>query len=93
MIDRGLDHVPQFVFVLRRHDRHIGQAAQVGEIEDAVMGAAVVPGEPGAIHREDDRQTLHADIVNDLIVGALQKGRIDRADRSHALRWRDRRRR
>ena len=29
---------------------------------------------------------LHRDVVDDLIVGALQEGRVDRAERLHALR-------
>ena len=36
--------------------------------------------------READRQILDRDVVDDLIVGALQEGRIDRAERPHALR-------
>ena len=43
------------------------------------------PTRPGAVHREDDRQPLQADVVDDLVVGALQEGRVDRGDRARAL--------
>ena len=44
------------------------------------MRAAVVSGEPGAVDREDHRQALQADVMHDLIIGALQKRRIDADD-------------
>ena len=50
------------------------------------MGRSVSPDQPGPIDGEADRQVLDRDIVHDLIVGALQEGRIDRGERSHALR-------
>ena len=62
-----------------------GQRAEVGDVEDAVVGRAVVADEPGAVHREDDVQLLQADVVDDLVEGALQEGRVDRADRLGAL--------
>ena len=49
------------------------------------MGRAVVADEPGAVHREDDVQLLQADVVDDLVEGALQEGRVDRADGLRAL--------
>ena len=49
------------------------------------MGRAVVADQPGAVHREDDVELLQADVVDELVVGALQEGRVDRADRLRAL--------
>ena len=51
-----------------------------------MVGAAVVAGETGAVDSEDHRQSLQADIVHDLVVGALQEGRVDADDRAHPLR-------
>ena len=50
------------------------------------MRRAVSPTKAGAIHREHDRQVLDRDVVDDLVVGALQERRVDRADRLHAAR-------
>jgi hypothetical protein len=36
-----------------------------------MMSAAIVAGEPGAVDGENDRQLLQANIVQDLIEGAL----------------------
>ncbi len=49
------------------------------------MGLAVGADEPGAIDGKTHRQFLDRDVVHDLVVGALQKGRIDRGKRLHAL--------
>src|SRR6185503_12976029 len=50
------------------------------------MRAAIVADDAGAVHREDDRQVLHRDVVQDLVEPALQERRIDRDDRNDALR-------
>ena len=50
------------------------------------MGAAVGADQPGAVHGEAHRQILDRDVVDDLVVGALQEGRIDGAERPVALR-------
>ena len=41
----------------------------------------VVADEAGAVHREHHVQLLEADVVHDLVVGALEEGRVDRGDR------------
>ena len=38
------------------------------------------------VEREDDRQVHEADVVHDLVVGALQERGVDRAHRPEALR-------
>jgi hypothetical protein len=64
-------------------DRHVRQAAQVGQIEDPLVRLAVVADQPGTVEREDDRQILDADVVGDLIECALQERRVDRRHRAH----------
>ena len=54
--------------VARRHQHDVRQAAQVGDVERAVVGRAVVADEAGAVHREDDVELLQADVVDDLVV-------------------------
>ena len=62
-----------------------GQAAQVGDIERPVVGRAIVAHQAGAIHGEDDVQALEAHVMDDLVVGALQEGRVDGHDGLDAL--------
>ena len=62
-----------------------GQAPRIAHIERAGMGRAVGADQPGAIHGEAHRQALDGDIVDDLVVASLQEGRIDRAERLHAV--------
>ena len=77
----GVDHVAQLDLVGRRHDGEIGQGAQISEVERAAVGRPVGADQPGAVHREAHRQILDRDVVDHLVVGALQEGRIDRAER------------
>jgi len=50
-----------------------------------VVRRTVVADETGAIHREHDVELLQAYVVNNLVVGALQEGRVDRRHRLTAL--------
>ena len=68
-----------------RHHHEIGQGAQISEVEAAGMGGAVRADQPGPVEAEADRQILDRDVVDDLVVGALKEGRIDRAERPIAL--------
>ena len=49
------------------------------------MGRAVGADQAGAVHGEAHRQLLDGDVVDDLVVAALQEGRIDRRERLHAV--------
>ncbi len=49
------------------------------------MGGAVGTDQTGAVDGEHDRQVLQGDIVDPLVVGALQEGRVDRHDRLQAF--------
>ena len=65
--DMFLHHVAQHRVQLRavfgREHGDIGDVAQVGDVENAVMGGAVVTDQPGAIQAEDDGQVLDGDVV------------------------------
>ena len=80
MGDRGVEHVDQHRLVARRHHDHVRDRAEVGDVEGTVVGRAVVADEAGAIHREGDVEVLQADVVDDLVEGTLEEGRVDRAD-------------
>ena len=58
------------------------KAVEAGEneVEQPVVGGAVVRRKAGAVHAERDGQVLQGDVVDDLIVGALQEGRINGAE-------------
>ena len=50
-----------------------------------MVGGAVGADQAAAIQGEQDRQVLDRHVVYQLVVGALQKGRIDRDHRMHAF--------
>ncbi len=87
VVDRHLrrHHVHQLGFVGRRHQHEAGQAAEIGDVEGAGMRRPVGADEAGAVDGEAHRQPLDGDVVHDLVVGALQEGRIDRRERLEAF--------
>ena len=87
VVDRhlGRDHVHQFGLVGRRHQHEARQAAEIGDVERAGVGRAVGADQAGAVDREAHRQALDRHVVHDLVVGALQEGRVDRGERLVAL--------
>ena len=86
MLQGGEEHVGEFVFVLGAHVDDVGNAAQVADIEEAVMRRPVVSAQPTAIHAEDYGQVLQADVVHNGIKAALQEGGIDGAERPETFR-------
>ena len=81
-----VDHVDELDLVGRRHHDEVRQRAEIGEVEAARVRRSVRADQAGAVHAEADRQVLDRDVVDDLVVGALQEGRIDGAERPVALR-------
>ena len=59
--------------------------AEVADVEQTVVSRAIVAAEPGAIHTKRDVEVLQRDIVNDHVVGALHKGRVNREERLQSL--------
>ena len=76
----------KLIFILGCHDDHVGHVAQIGIVECAMMGRAVFRHEPAAVNAERHWKILGGNVVDDLIVGALQECRIHRHNRPHALR-------
>ena len=77
----GIQHLTTLVFVAWRHDHHIRDAAQEGEIKRALVRLAVSPHNARAIDSKQHRQLLNGNVMDNLIVGALQEGRVDRYHR------------
>ena len=86
VLQRGVQHVGEFVLVLRLQERRVRHIAQERKVEEPVVGRPVVGREAGAVQTEDHRQLLQADVVHDLVVGALEKRGIDRDHRPQSLR-------
>ena len=82
----GIGHVDQFGFVRRRHNNHIGQGREIGDVERSRVRAAIGADQTGAVDGEAHGQVLDRHVMHDLIIGALQEGRINRAEGTHALR-------
>src|SRR5713226_750360 len=85
VLNGGLHHMLKLVLVLRRHNDHVGHRAHVSEIEYTVMRRSIGTHQTSSVEGEDHMQILDADIVQDLIVAALQEGGIDRHDRCPTL--------
>ncbi|KGX49628.1 hypothetical protein Y025_5571 [Burkholderia pseudomallei TSV32] len=86
LLQRGMQHLAALVLVRRGHHRHVRNAAQEREIVRARVRRAVRADEARAVDREHDGQVLQRDVVNQLIISALQERRIDRHDRLEPFR-------
>ncbi len=75
----------EFGLVGRRHDHEVRQAAEIGEVERARVRRPVGADEAGAVDGEAHRQALDRDVVDDLIVSALQERGVERAEGLQAL--------
>ena len=85
MEEGGVHHVLEFVLVLRVHVDEVGNAAEIADVEEAVVGGAVVAGEAAAVHTEDDGEILQGNVVDDLVEGALEEGAVDGAEGAEAF--------
>ena len=85
VLHRGVEHLAALVLVGGRHHHQVGDTGQEGEVEGAVVGRAVGAHQAAAVDREHDRKVLQRDVVDELVVGALQEGRVDRHHRHEAF--------
>jgi hypothetical protein len=72
-VGRG-QHLPAFLFIGRCHQQQIRHAAQEADVVSAGMGGTVGADQSGTVDGEGDIQVLQGDIVDQLVIGALQKG-------------------
>jgi len=59
-----------------------GMQRQERKVEGAVVRGTVGADQAAAIEREHDRQVLQRDVVDQLVIAALQEGRVDRDHRA-----------
>ena len=64
---------------------HARDAAQVGQVKQAVVRHAVLADDASAVDAEGHRQSLDGHIVDDGVIAALQEGAVDGAVRVHAV--------
>ena len=76
MIHRKIQLPAQLPKILRRQHSHVRNRCQVRQIKDPLMCLAVTSHQAGPIQRKHHRQILDTDIMQDLIISPLQKGRI-----------------
>ena len=81
---RRANQVPQFLARARRGDHHFRNRGQIRQIEAAVMRRPVFAHQSRAVEAEHHRQMPNRAVVQNVVVGALQKRRIDRAHRPHS---------
>ncbi len=81
---RRVQHVGELGLVRRRQDHEVGHRAQVGQVEHAVVGRAVLADETPAIEAEDDVEVLQRDVHDELVVCTLQERGVDGHDRQAA---------
>ena len=68
----------------RRGQHHLGEAAQIGHVEEAVVYGAVAADQTGAIHAEPHGKLLQGDFLEDLVETTLDESRLDRCKRAKA---------
>ena len=74
----------QLILILRRHNGHVGNAAQISVIKNAMMRITVITDKTGTVKAQRYMQLLHTDIVHDRVISALHKGRINCRHRLHS---------
>ena len=81
---RRVHHVCQLILIFGNHVDDVGNATQIADVEKTVMRRSIIAGKPAAIHAEDDRQVLQANIVHDGIEGTLQESGVNGTERTEA---------
>ncbi len=71
MLQCRLQHERQFVFMPGGHYGHVGDVPQIRYVKHAVVRRPVLSHQACPVQAENYRQVLQADIVNNLVVGAL----------------------
>ena len=67
------------------HVHHAGNGAEIGVVIIAGMGRSIGADIAGPVDGEAHRQALNGDVVDHLVISALQEGRIDGTEGLHAL--------
>ncbi|CAI8165577.1 MAG: Uncharacterised protein [Synechococcus sp. CC9902] len=81
MLKAGDEHALQLRFVLGSHHCEVGNGSHVADVVLALVGGAIGTDDAGTIQNKGDGKLLNADVMNQLIEGALQEGAVDRHHR------------
>ena len=81
---RGPHERAQLLLIPGRGDDEVRELALGGQREHALVARAVLADEPGAVDGDQHRLVVLADVVDRLVEGSLQEGRIDGHDGSQA---------
>ena len=73
----GPEHVHELVFVAWLHVYEAGDAAEVGDVEKAVVRGAVVAAEAAAVHAEADGEVLDGHVMHDHVERTLHERGVD----------------
>ena len=75
--ESAVKHVPTFRLIRWRENHHSGNTAQKAKIERPLVGWAIRTDNPRPVNCKGHVQALHTDVMNQLVIGPLQEGRID----------------
>jgi len=75
----GVEHVAQFQVVHGGCQLQIGDASEVGNVKNPMVGCPVPSHQAGAVQTKHHREVLEGHVVDDLVVPALEEGGIDGA--------------
>ena len=79
-------HLRELGFVGGRHDHQTRQASQISESKEPACVGPSAPTSPARSIAKRTGRLLDRDVVHDLVVGALQERRVDRARTASCLR-------
>ena len=77
MVQTGHQHPLEFRLILGRHHREVGDGSHVADVVLTLVRRSIGTDDAGPIEHEGHRQVLDADVVDELVVGALQEGAVD----------------
>ena len=78
--ERGAQQAPQLLLVAGRRDDQVRQLALRRQREHALVAGAVLAHEAGPVDADDHRRIVLADVVDDLVEGALEERGVERDD-------------
>ena len=81
---RPLHHQAQFLLIPWSQKRYIRHMAKVSDVIDAMVGSAILPRQPRPVQKKAYGQVLQTDIMQHLVIPALQKSGIHRKIWPHA---------
>ena len=85
LLKRGTEQLAALVFVGRAGNAHVGNAAQIRNVVGTRVGGTIGTDQASAVQGKHHGQVLQCHIMNQLVIAALQKRRINRHHGLEAL--------